>query len=208
MAPQATLWGPGSAPREPAHALAHSHGMFGPRHGVLLGPPVARGSMGTGAASHAPTGVLGDDQPEVPMRVYDALKLVGNEAPNALNVGYFRDSNVARIQRRTADAVRARTGYVIGEQSPLELMRIMANVYVTYASSMHGSTDARVDALTALVVEAASRNIVTNLTAYALYARRAAEPTPGVGAGLGALPLPRAQRPERALDARARGTER
>jgi len=106
----------------------------------------------------------------------DLKKVLSQCSSNKLITAFFSDENIAVLQTRLRQAVKANLGLVISRQSDQEMVQVMRAMY-----SMHGNprpSDVRqeVNRLNGIVLDYVVPHVTTNVRAHMGYLRDISRP--------------------------------
>lgn len=133
---------------------------WGPRTGMLLDRPAHRDVV------HRSTEVK-NEHINLPPDIRQYLVVV-DEAPDRVNMAYFRRSNIERINQLIIETVAKRTNgaYRIGRQSESAVRQLVIDVYVRHAHAIPGTALEIVEKLNGIVAHMAAGNIIPNVSQY------------------------------------------
>ena len=88
-----------------------------------------------------------------------------------LSEAYYAPSNVDYLQKTIIDSVKAKTGYTIGYQDPMDLFNLMRKVYTDYMIVDYDEVANQVGLMNAAVVDSATRTVSNGIMQNLIYLR-------------------------------------
>ena len=90
-----------------------------------------------------------------------------------LNIVYFSQENVERVQRLLRDAIKSETGLSIDRQNRDDILAFMRYTYINNATNPYGNVESQVNKMNQQVVAKMLPQVRDGISSYILYLRDA-----------------------------------